>query len=82
VNVPSGPENLSARKLAETLEEYLASAEVALLLHGLEFARVRHSASARSFASQEEITFGAGANETPLTPETEDLCRELCARLL
>ena len=58
-----------------------SAAEVALLLHGLEFARVRHGASAHSFAQQEEITFGAGANETPLTPETEDLCRELCARL-
>lgn len=55
--------------------------EVALALHGLEFARVRYGASGHSFATQEEITFGAGANETPLTTETEDLCRELCARL-
>ena len=55
--------------------------EVGLSLHGLEFARVRHGASAHSFAQQEEITFGAGANETPLTDETEELCRELCARL-
>ena len=55
--------------------------EVGLLLHGLEFARVRRGASVHSFATQEEITFGAGANETPLTAETEDLCRELCARL-
>jgi hypothetical protein len=55
-----------------------AAGEVALMLHGLEFARMRQGASAHSFASWEEITFGAGANETPLT---EDLCRELCARL-
>ena len=58
-----------------------SATEVGLSLHGLEFARVRNGASVHSFASQEEITFGAGANETPLTPETEDLCRELCARL-
>jgi hypothetical protein len=58
-----------------------SATEVALLLHGLEFARVRHGASPHSFATHDEITFGAGANETPLTSETEDLCRELCARL-
>jgi hypothetical protein len=58
-----------------------SATEVGLSLHGLEFARVRHDASAHSFAQQDEITFGAGANETPLTTETEDLCRELCARL-
>ena len=58
-----------------------SATEVGLLLHGLEFARVRHGASAHSFARQDEITFGAGANETPLKLETEELCRELCARL-
>ncbi len=55
--------------------------EVGLLLHGLEFARVRNGPSNHSFATHDEITFGAGANETPLNDETEDLCRELCARL-
>ena len=55
--------------------------EVGLLLHGLEFARVRHGASAHSFTSKYEITFGAGANETPLTEDNEDICRELLARL-
>lgn len=64
------------------VEIYPRSAtEVSLMLHGLEFARIRQGASAHSFSQQEEISFGAGANETPLTPETEDLCRELCARL-
>jgi hypothetical protein len=58
-----------------------SSTEVALMLHGLEFARVRHGAAAHSFDREQEITFGAGANETPLTAETEGLCRELCARL-
>jgi hypothetical protein len=58
-----------------------SATEVGLSLHGLEFARVRCGSAAHSFAPQEEIIFGAGANETPLTDETEDLCRELCARL-
>lgn len=55
--------------------------QVGLLLHGLEFARVRHGVAARSFARENEVTFGAGANETPLTDENEDLCRELFLRL-
>ena len=55
--------------------------EVGLLLHGLEFARVRHGAAAHSFAREDEISFGAGANETPLTEENEALCRNLFARL-
>jgi len=55
--------------------------EVGLLLHGLEFARVRHGVSAHSFARENEVTFGAGASETPLTPENEDLCRDLFRRL-
>jgi hypothetical protein len=58
-----------------------SATEVGLLLHGLEFARVRQGASAHSFAREEEVTFGAGANETPLTAENEPLCRELCIRL-
>jgi hypothetical protein len=56
-------------------------AEVGLLLHGLEFARVRHGAAAHSFTSKNEATFGAGANETVLTDENVDACRELFARL-
>jgi hypothetical protein len=55
--------------------------EVGLHLHGLEFACVRHGASAHSFARQDEITFGAGPSETPLTAENEDLCRDLLRRL-
>ncbi len=58
-----------------------SAAEVGLLLHGLEFARVRHGVAAHSFAREDEVSFGAGANETPLTRENEALCRELCARL-
>jgi hypothetical protein len=58
-----------------------SATEVGLLLHGLEFARVRHGFAAHSFAGENEITFGAGANETPLTDENEPLCRDLFSRL-
>jgi hypothetical protein len=54
-----------------------SATEVGLLLHGLEFARARHGAAAHSFARADEVTFGAGASETPLTPENESLCRDL-----
>ena len=54
---------------------------VGFLLYGLEFARVHHGASTQSFAGENEITFGAGANETPLTDENEDLARDLIVRL-
>ena len=58
-----------------------SATEVGILLHGLEFARVRHGASTHSFAREDEITFGAGPSETPLTPENEDLCCDLLRRL-
>jgi len=58
-----------------------SATEVGLLLHGLEFARVRHGTSVHSFARENEVTFGAGANETPLTEQNERLCRGLLERL-
>ena len=58
-----------------------SSSEICLVLHGLEFARVRYGASTMSFARALEITFGAGANEMLLAPDNEPLCRELFARL-
>ncbi|MGO9339640.1 MAG: hypothetical protein ACLPY1_19245 [Terracidiphilus sp.] len=58
-----------------------SSSEVGLYLHGLEFARVRRGFAANSFSQQDELTFGAGANETPLTDESEAMCRELVRRL-
>ena len=58
-----------------------SASEVCLLLHGLDFARVRHGVAAHSFAREDEISFGAGANETPLTIENETLCRDLFERL-
>jgi len=55
--------------------------EVGLVLHGLEFARVRRGLAAHTFVGEIEISFGAGANETPLTAENEPLCRDLFSRL-
>jgi len=68
-----------ARERVEVLAT--SPTHVGLLLHGLEFARVHHLVAAHSFARENEITFGAGANETPLTGENENLARELFARL-
>ena len=63
--------------------EHLRSAtELAFLVHGLEFARVRMTASANSFNRVGEITFGAGVRETPLNADTEPMLRELAAGLL
>ncbi len=55
--------------------------ELAFLLHGLEFARVRMGYSGNSFHSAQQITFGAGANETVLTDTNEDRMRELLSHL-
>lgn len=58
-----------------------SATEVGLLLHGLEFGRVRHGVAAHSFVRKDEVTFGASIHETPLGEDNEDLCRELCRRL-
>ncbi|HWT65994.1 MAG TPA: hypothetical protein VN151_07750 [Terracidiphilus sp.] len=58
-----------------------SSSEVSLLLHGLDFARVRHGASTQSFGFENELTFGAGPSETLLTTESEPFARELFTRL-
>jgi hypothetical protein len=59
-----------------------SAAEVAFLLHGLEFARVRQGVSGANFARRDEITFGAGPNETALSEETEAIFTDLVGRLL
>jgi len=64
------------------IEQRLRSGtELAFLLHGLEFARIRIGASNESFNRVEQITFGAGPNETPLTDENEPALRHMIARL-
>ncbi len=58
-----------------------SGAEMAFLLHGLEFARIRSGYAGNSFNVQEQITFGAGPSETPLAADNEDVLRELVTRL-
>ena len=68
--------------MRDAVEQRIRSgSEMGFLLHGLEFARVRTGYSGQSFNRTQEITFGAGANETALTEENEPELRELVARL-
>ena len=53
--------------------------EVGLLLHGLEFARVRHGVAAHSFAREDEVTFGAGARDAADRGERSALPRAVHA---
>lgn len=55
--------------------------DIGFLLHGLEFAKVRAGYAGASFNVQEQISVGAGANETALTAEAEPMLREFVARL-
>ncbi len=72
--VPPAAQSVVAQRLR-------SGAELAFLLYGLEFARIRVRASSESFNRFEEITFGAGPNETLLTEQSEPALRELVARL-
>jgi hypothetical protein len=73
---------LVPESMREVVEQRIRSGtELAFLLHGLEFARIRMGYSGNSFNSAQEITFGAGANETPLTEDNESDLRKLVARL-
>ncbi len=58
-----------------------STTEVALSLHGLEFARVRHGLAPGTFNRQDQITFGAGPSETELNADTETALGQLIARL-
>ncbi len=68
--------------MREIVEQRIRNAsELAFLLHGLEFARIRTGFSGNSFNQSQEITFGSGINETPLTEDNAAELRELTARL-
>ena len=58
-----------------------SSTELAFLLHGLEFARIRAGYAGLGFNRVHEITLGAGASETPLTDANEADLREMVAQL-
>lgn len=59
----------------------LSAAEVAFRLHGLEFARARLAQPRGSFQNEEEIVFGAGPCEFPLTDENAAQCEEFLRRV-
>lgn len=72
--VPKGEERRVEQRLRST-------AELAFLLHGLEFARARISLAPGSFGHTLEITVGVGASETVLTPARQGILTELVAEL-
>lgn len=59
-----------------------SGSEIAFLWHGLEFARARTELAANSFSRQQELTFGTGSQESPLTADTEPSLRELLRELV
>jgi len=63
--------------LAATEIRPRGATEIAFSLHGLEYARIRHSLVSGSFTHRDEILFGAGIHETLLDETTEDLFRDL-----
>jgi hypothetical protein len=66
----------------ERVEQRLRStAEMAFLLHGLEFARARIGLAPNSFAQTLEITVGVGASETPLKAANKAELMEKIAEL-
>ena len=69
--VPVGEEERVEQRLCST-------AELAFLLHGMEFARARVEIAPNSFAQRVEITVGGGVGETPLTDAN---CGEMCERV-
>jgi hypothetical protein len=58
-----------------------STAELAFLLHGMEFARVRIGFASNSFAQTLEITAGVGASETMLTEGNRAQLAETIAEL-
>ena len=66
----------------ERVEQRLRNAaELAFLLHGMEFARVRVGLAPNSFAQTLEVTAGVGVNETPLNENNRAQVAEMIAEL-
>jgi hypothetical protein len=72
--VPKGEEHRVEQRLRST-------AELAFLLHGMEFARARIGLAPSSFAQTLEITVGAGAYERPLTAANSRMLAQHVAEL-
>ncbi|HWR36515.1 MAG TPA: hypothetical protein VN622_11660 [Clostridia bacterium] len=70
------------QQICPRVEVVIASAaEISFRLHGLEFARARVEPMPGSFRMGEQIFFGPGAAEIPLSDETMPIFRELWQRL-
>jgi hypothetical protein len=72
---------LPEAKRGEVDEHVRGAGEMAFALRGLEFARARVGAAAGSFRQDVVVTFGAGAEETELTAESEAKLREFAQAL-
>jgi hypothetical protein len=72
--VPKGEEQRVEQRLRST-------AELAFLLHGMEFARARIGLAPNSFAQTLEITVGAGTYERPLTAANTAMLAQHVAEL-
>lgn len=59
-----------------------SASEIALLLHGLEYARIRREPVPGSFQLTDRVTFGAGPGETELNEETQPWLVDLASRLV
>ncbi|HEX4039791.1 MAG TPA: hypothetical protein VHX37_17170 [Acidobacteriaceae bacterium] len=59
-----------------------SATDVSFSLHGLEYARIRHTLIPGSFRHQDQIFFGAGPSETLLDDTTQDLFLDLMDQLL
>jgi len=66
---------------SEVAEHVRGAGEMGFALRGLEFARARVGAAAGSFRHEVVVTFGAGAEETELTADSEARLRELVGTL-
>jgi hypothetical protein len=58
-----------------------STSEIALLLHGLEYARIRREPLPGTFELTDCVTFGAGPGETELNDETREWLLEQASRL-
>ena len=74
-------ESVPEQDHARVEQRLRSTAELAFLLHGMEFARARISLAPGSFAHTLEISFGTGEAETPLTDATREEIRSRVAEL-
>lgn len=72
---------LPAGLLAATEIRPRSATDIGFSLHGLEYARIRHTLVPGSFMHQDQIFFGAGPGETLLDDTTQDLFLDLIDRL-